>query len=230
MPPAETSAFPDKVRVDLRQLALVIGRAVNFIGTDGEDHGFRTGQIAMSCARELGWPAARREFIYLAGPIHNCGLPSKSEDVLSGDGDPTEPAWGRCVRGYEYASHLTLLRPFANVIRYHATPWSALKSLPIPQPDRDAAALINLASYADRLIAGAEGMPDAAETVGSALREEAGARFKKGQVQALDRVMADATFWRTLRGPELQNLCVNMGKDRDFLHDVSRDEIGRAHV
>lgn len=238
MPPAETSPFPETVRVDLRQLALVIGRAVNFIGTDGEDHGFRTAYIASRCAKELGWPAKRRDFIFIAGVIQNCGLPTNADAIASGDGTVAEPDWGRCVRGHEYTNHLSLLRPYANAIRYHCTPWSDLKSLPVPQPDRDAAALINLAGFADRLFAGigigtgiGDGRAaDMAETVRSALREEANIRFNPAQVQALTAVLADPVFWRSLRGPELQNLCVNMGKDGDFIQTVSREEIRKLAV
>jgi len=238
MPPAETSPFPDTVRVDLRQLALVIGRAVNFIGADGDDHGFRTAYIAMRCAKELGWPAKRRDFSFIAGVIHNCGLPTNADAIASGDGTAAEPDWGRCVRGHEYTKHVSLLRPFANVIRYHCTPWPALKSLPIPQPDRDAAALINLAGYADRLIAGmgigtgvADGaLAEMAETIGSALREEAGSRFNPAHVEAFIPVLADPVFWRSLRGQELQNLCANMGKDTDFLHAVGREEVRKLAV
>ncbi|WP_425404247.1 HD domain-containing phosphohydrolase [Hwanghaeella sp.] len=230
MPPAVTSAFPDKVRADLRHIALMIGRAVNYIGSDGEDHGFRTAYIAMRCAEQLGWPAARREYIYVAGVLHNCGLPANADDVGTGDGKTAEPDSGPCIRGHEYAKHVALLRPFAAVIRHYRTPWTVLKGLPIPQPDRDAAALINLSAFADRLIEGAGGALDTPETVAAALREESGERFNKGQVEALVAVMADPVFWRSLRGPELQNLCANLGKDRDFLQEIGRDELRKLAV
>jgi len=230
MPPAAISAFPDKIRVDLRQLALLIGRAVNYIGSDGEDHGFRTAYIATRVAKQLGWPVARREFIYIAGTLHNCGLPTDADDIPSGDGKTAEPDCGSCIRGAEYAKHISLLRPFANVIRHYRTPWSTLKALPIPQPDRDAAALINLSGFADRLIEGAGGLPDTPETVASALREEAGERFNRAQVDALIAVMADAVFWRSLRGPELQNLCANLGKDNDFMFEIGREEMRKLAV
>lgn len=230
MPSAENSAFPDKIRVDLRHLVLLIGRAVNFVGTDGEDRGFRTAYIATRCAKELGWTVKRREYIYLAGALHNCGLPTNADNVVSGDGLPAEDGSGRCVRGFEYANHLSLLRPFANVIRYHRTPWSLLKGLPIQQPDRDAAALINLSAFTDRLIEGTEGATDAAETIASALREEAGERFKKSQVDALIAVMADPGFWRSLRGQELQNLCANLGKEQDFQSSIGRDELRKLAI
>lgn len=230
MPTTETSAFPEKVRVDMRQLALVIGRAVNFIGSDGEDHGFRTAYIAARLSKELGWPAARQDFIYLAGALHNCGLPAGADDIASGDGKSAEPDCGPCVRGYEYAKHLTLLRPFAATIRHYRTPWSVLKTLPIPQPDRDAAAVVNLAAFTDRLIEGAGGAPDTAETVAAVLREEAGERFNRAHVEVLTQVMADPVFWRSLRGAELQNLCANLGKDRDFMREIGREEVRKLAV
>ncbi len=226
MPRTESSAFPEKISIDIRQSALIIGRAVNFVGADPEDHAFRTAFIASSCAKELGWTIEKQDFTFLAGVLHNCGVPTNADDLKSATGMPMEPSTGRCIRGYEYAKHSAVLRPFANTIRYHQTDWTSLKGLRVPQVGRDTAGLIHLAEFAERLMPnGADRtIEGAAKDVMSAVAAEPEGSFNPVNVKALEKVMQDTSFWRAMVGKELQNLCANMGHKNEFIRPYTRPE------
>lgn len=223
MPHGISDVFLDDLTIDLRHIVLAIGRALNYVGLDGQDHAFRTAYIAQRCAKELGWDPERQTFMHLAGVLHHCGITTNADHVVGANGQPFESLDAHCVRGYEYLKHSSLLRPYARPVRYSHTPWSALKHLPISQSDKEAANLVYLASVADStLLAFSESNPAAPACDGALLAVEAIAKdqesvFAPEFVTALSEIMHHIDFWAHLNGTELQNLTGNLGGRNDYL-------------
>ena len=64
------------IRVDMRQVVLVIANAVDLVGVDDVLHGRRVAVMAAAFAKALGWDRGRQDLLFDAGLLHDCGVSS----------------------------------------------------------------------------------------------------------------------------------------------------------
>ncbi len=216
---ADADTAPMSINIDLRHAILMIARSLDYVGIDDVNHGHRVGYIAYECAKRLGWAESRREFIYLAGLLHDCGVSSTREhDRLLGDLKPRDPE-EHCVRGYDYLSRCIVLHPFALTVRYHHTPWRTLRDMPVDTPDRQSAALICLADRVDflrkRCIDGLH--PDYIvlheQQIADEIRRHAGSLFDPEQAEAMAELAMVDGFWYTMDQGFIENIGAQLGRD-----------------
>jgi len=236
MPHGHSEVFLDDLKIDLRHIVLGIGRALNYVGADGMDHPFRTAYIAQQCAKQLGWTPERQRFMHMAGVLYHCGVTTNADDVHGVGGKPFDTVASHCVRGYEYLKHSSLLRPYANVVRYAHTAWDDLKHLPLQQCDKDAANLVYVANMADVAIFRfaeenpAASLSDAALPATKAIADKEGAEFREDFGAAVAAVMREPEFWSHLNGKELQNVTGNLGDTSDYIMTTDANEAVKVSV
>jgi putative nucleotidyltransferase with HDIG domain len=137
------------MRVDMRQMVLVIASAVDLVGVDDVLHGQRIGVMALECAKSLGWDQATQNLLFDAGLLHDCGVSStRVYRTLTADLDWHE-AYVHCGRGNELLRGFQPLAHLAPIVLYHHTHWDRLVELPIPPTVARYANLIYLANWVD---------------------------------------------------------------------------------
>ena len=234
MPHGTGAMVLDDLRVDVRHIVLAVGRAVNYGGTHGHDHPFRTAYIAQQCAADLGWDDTRQQFVHMAGVLHTCGAPS-APDAAAGNGAcPDQAAETMCGRGYEYLSQSELLRDYAQTVRHAHTGWKQLEETTVDPDDMTAPNLLNVAGTFDRYLQAFAADNPAAPVSDGALPAlerilgEAGERYCRTFVSALSNVIHKPDFWIHLNGSELQNLTGNLGDKNDYVQVTNAGEAARV--
>lgn len=64
------------MQADLRQVVYALSDALDLVGVDDVAHGKRVGVMAAECARSVGWPADRVQFVFDLGLLHDIGVSS----------------------------------------------------------------------------------------------------------------------------------------------------------
>lgn len=205
------------IKVDLRHAILMIARSLDYVGIDDPNHGHRVGYIAFECAKRLGWSESRREFIYFAGLLHDCGVSSTNEHKkLLAQLEPESPE-EHCVRGYEYLQSCIVLRPFAAPVRYHHTPWAALAKVSLDNAERDAAALIALADRVDfmRKRFSDDAHPDSVvlheDQIAAEILENSGSLFCPEFATTMAEIVKVDGFWFKMDQGFIESLAMQMG-------------------
>ncbi|HJV89497.1 MAG TPA: HD domain-containing phosphohydrolase [Holophagaceae bacterium] len=195
--------MPD-LRLDVRQLILLIGRAVDLVGVDDFYHGRRVGMIAVKLARHLGWTPKDRDFIYEAGLLHDCGVSTTREHHRLLGGIHWAGAQAHCEIGADRLASFAPLAAYAPVVRWHHTAW---KDLPAVCPP-EVALQANLIFLSDRIdvLAASRGAdptrPHRVEVVRDLLRYHRGQAFAPILVDAFQDLSLEPGFWGDLRSAE----------------------------
>lgn len=221
---------PRSINIDLRHAILMLARALDYVGVDDFNHGHRVGYIAYECAKRLNWAESRQEFVYFAGLLHDCGVSSIKEHKTLLSGMEPVGAEAHCIRGYEYIKECLVLRPFAEAVRYHHTRWDKLKGLNLPQPERDAAALIFLADRVDVLRATyiSDHHPDTVvlhETaISDAIKKGSGSLFHPDFAAAMAELVLVDGFWYNMDQAFIEDVCLSFGADGSYDMPLSVSE------
>lgn len=141
------------MRVDMRQVVLVIASAVDLVGVDDVLHGRRIGVMAVECAKALGWDLAAQNLVFDAGLLHDCGVSSTRVHRAMADDLDWQDAHIHCERGSRLLHDFAPLAHLAPIVLHHHTPWDELGKLPVPPTIARYANLINLADRVDNLAA-----------------------------------------------------------------------------
>lgn len=226
--------LPATIDVDLRHVIVMIARALDFVGIDDHNHGHRVGYIAGECARRLGWPADRREFVFLAGLLHDCGVSSTTEHLGLLEGMEPEDVTDHCLRGQRYLNDCRLLAPFAEVVRQHHTRWDTLKDLDLPREDKETAALILMADRVDVLRAAHLDVshPDTivlhGGQIAASLEEYSGGLFCPEFVDVMKELVTVDGFWFTMDQSVIEDQV--MAFDQDEAYDQPLDSVEVASL
>lgn len=136
------------MKADLRQVVYALSDALDLVGVDDVAHGKRVGVMAAACARSLGWPADRVQFMFDLGLLHDIGVSStQTHQQLVSEFDWAGSRVHAQV-GYALLRDFEPLAAMALPIRYHHTRWDVLVARGVPD---DVAALANLVLLADRV-------------------------------------------------------------------------------
>ena len=143
----EYSAY--SIQVNARHAFLSIARGLDLVGVDDLHHAHRVAYIAYECAKKLQWPQDKIEKTYYSGLIHDCGVSTTKEHFELLHGIDEKNIQYHCIRGYKALKGNTLLDSFADIVRYHHTPFSQLADTNLTQDDQDITALIHLSDRLD---------------------------------------------------------------------------------
>ncbi len=136
------------MNIDIRQVVLAIGSAVDLVGVDDVLHGRRVAVMAVECARQLGWDDDDQGLIFDAGVLHDCGVSStRVHQNLVNELD-WEGSGEHCDRGFNLLKDFGPLAGIAPIVRYHHTHWEDLAAL---KPDPRVARFANLIYLVDRV-------------------------------------------------------------------------------
>lgn len=136
------------LQIDLRQLVLLIARAVDLVGVDDVLHGRRVAILAVECAKRLGWNEAEQQRLFDAGLLHDAGISSTRNHRLMMNDLDWAGAELHCERGYQLLKDFAPLAPLAPIVRYHHTHWQDLQRGTL---DPSLARFANLIFLADRI-------------------------------------------------------------------------------
>ena len=136
------------LQIDLRQLVLLIARAVDLVGVDDVLHGRRVAILAVECARRLGWSEAEQQLLFNAALLHDAGVSSTRVHRLLVNELDWDGAGLHCERGYQLLKDFAPLAQIATIVRYHHTHWQDLQQSNI---DPVIARFANLIYLADRI-------------------------------------------------------------------------------
>jgi putative nucleotidyltransferase with HDIG domain len=143
--------YTTDIRVDTRQAFLTIARALDYVGIDDVHHAHRVAYTAYECGQLLNWPPLKLEKTFYSGLLHDCGVTSSKEHLRLLEGMIPSNVDEHCERGFNALNKNVLLCAFANIVRYHHTPWAELKNLDLDTETKDITALIHLADRVDFL-------------------------------------------------------------------------------
>lgn len=136
------------MNIDIRQVVLAIGSAVDLVGVDDVLHGRRVAVMAVECARQLGWSEDDQGLIFDAGVLHDCGVSSTRVHRNLVNELDWEGSREHCDRGFTLLKDFEPLAHIAPIVRYHHTHWEDLAAL---KPDPRAARFANLIYLVDRV-------------------------------------------------------------------------------
>ncbi len=139
-------------------------------------------------------------------------------------------AEAHCIRGFEYIKECLVLLPFAGVVRYHHTRWSKLRDLGLPQPERDAAALIFLADRVDVLRAKyiSDHHPDTVvlyeNAISDVIKNGSGTLFHPDFAAAMAELVLVDGFWYNMDQAFIEDIGLAFGADGSYDMPLSVSE------
>lgn len=136
------------MKMDLRQMVMVLANAVDLVGVDDVSHGKRVAVMAVTCAQWLGWSEADQDCLLNAGLLHDCGVSStRRRQAIAGSFDPLG-TWAHCEKGASILQRFAPLEGLAPIVLHHHTHWEDLQHQPMA---RSLGRFANLIFLADRV-------------------------------------------------------------------------------
>jgi HD-GYP domain-containing protein (c-di-GMP phosphodiesterase class II) len=202
------------MEVDVRQLVLTIGRAVDLVGIDDVMHGRRVAVIAVEVARRLGWDSAAQQVLFDAGVIHDCGVSSTRVHRALVNAFDWADAHLHCEKGHALLKDFSPLAHLAPIVASHHTHWD---ELPKTGCDPMTALFANLVYLADRVDVraaasfGNESLLSMAP-VRDLVRAHRGTFFAPDLVDAFLEASAPEAFWLAMAPEYIAEYVAEMQK------------------
>lgn len=220
-----------QISVNGRQAFLTIAKALDYVGVDDVHHAHRVAYIAYECGKALNWPDEKIERTFYAGLLHDCGVVSTKEHVaLLGEISPSN-AEDHCIHGSHALKENALLCSFADIVRYHHTPWRELKDIPIDDESKIISAIIHLADRVDFLRSqyAQENHPEIVtlfkSEIAKTIIELSGRHFEPTCVTAMVRLIDKDGFWFAMNAEHIEILSLEFTSYQPFNHLLSIDEV-----
>ncbi|MEW8626512.1 MAG: HD domain-containing phosphohydrolase [Candidatus Thiodiazotropha sp.] len=200
------------VSIDLRQVVYALADALDLVGVDETAHGKRVGYMAFKCAEMMGMGKEARERLFHIGMLHDCGVSSTVEHTHLVEEMVWEGADAHSEIGATLLEGFAYFQDYAQVVRYHHTPWESLVDTAIdPEVCRDAN-LIFMVDRVDALSAPHYGKDLLQQTanIRETIQGYAGSLFSPELVNLFLRVSNSEAFWMMLEPPHLQRFLFDM--------------------
>lgn len=203
------------LNIDLMQAVLALTDALDLVGVDEVAHGKRVGYMAFKCAEAAGLERGERERLLGVGLLHDCGVSSSREHAHLVSELQWAGAEDHAIEGARLLRDFAPLADFADVIRYHHTPWEQLAGYPgLSERARRDANLIFLVDRVDAAAAEHYGKDLLTQTV--RLRDwvdsYAGTLFAPELAALFRRASASDAFWMMLEAPHLERFLVEFAQ------------------
>ena len=223
--------------LDLNQIVLALADALDLVGIDETAHGKRVGYMAFVCAGHLGMEKSACERMFNIGLLHDVGVSSSQEHFHLVTEMQWEGAQDHALEGAGLLANFAPLADFADVVRYHHTPWQELDSLDtLPIQTRLDANLVFLVDRIDALAASHYGIDllEQVDAIGEKVRALAGTLFAPSLVETFQQTSASDAFWMMLEPPHLDRFMYDMQR-RSAPQVLDHDQVRRlaaifAHV
>jgi putative nucleotidyltransferase with HDIG domain len=224
-------------RIDLVQVVMALADALDLVGIDEVAHGKRVGYMAFKCAEQAGLLKYERERLFQIGLLHDCGVSSSREhhhlvSELQWDG-----AEEHAVEGAGLLAGFLPLCDYAEVVRFHHTPWDQLERADgVPLSVQREANLVFLVDRVDAMAAPhyQVDLLQQVERIRHRVSGFSGTLFAPELVDLFLRASASDAFWMMLEPPHLERFVFSMEQRADR-RDLGLDEVRQlarifAHV
>ena len=207
---------------NIRKVFLAIAKALDFVGVDDIHHAHRVAYIAYECAKRLGWSELEQERVFYAGLVHDCGVSSTQEHENLLQRMNPENSSRHCELGFHALQQTQLLSEFANVVRYHHTPWSELAALPLNDEEKSVAALIHLADRVDFLRSQYADEQHAyllianKDSIQETILAKSGTGFEANMAQAMAELVMLDGFWYAMEYDHIESIAANFNLYQKF--------------
>ncbi len=202
------------MNIDIRQVVLTIGSAVDLVGVDDVLHGRRVAVMAVECAKHLGWDEEKQSLLFDAGILHDCGVSSTRVHRSLVTELDWEGSQEHCDKGYGMLKDFPPLAHIAPIVRYHHTHWEDLTAPELTPMTARFANLIYLADRVDVSAAPHYGDSSLLLHVGeirNLIDRHRGAFFAPDLVDAFLDASRSEAFWLVLDADFIPQYVADMG-------------------
>lgn len=209
--------------LNLRSLVYSLSDALDLVGVDELHHGKRVASMAVDIARTAGFDEDELDDLFIAALLHDCGVSkTKTFEQLNKELE-WEGAADHCEKGYELLKSCDLLSQYADVVRYHHTPWEELGQLGLDRKTVEHANCIYLADRVDALISQHAGyqMVGVRDSIRDTIIGMSDRHFSSVLVMAfVDASVRDSFWldlsWESMQGPMLEWVRAGDSRPMDF--------------
>lgn len=209
--------------LNLRSLVYSLSDALDLVGVDELHHGKRVASMAVDIARLAGFDDDKLDDLFIVALVHDCGVSSsKTFQQLIGNLE-WEGAADHCERGYELLKSCDLFSQYADIVRYHHTPWESLGNLGLDSRTTKLSNCIYLADRIDALISQHAGyqMVGVRDNIRDTIIGMSDRHFSSVLVMAFVEASVHDSFWldlswESLHGSMLKWVRSSDSKPMDF--------------
>ncbi len=185
-------------------------------------HQLRTAFIAWRLAKEAGFPEKEIEKIYLAALLHDIGaLTLEEKQKLHGGFDETNLET-HCVLGAALFQLSPLLKPSADIVRYHHRAWEDWDKT-IDSPGVADAQILVLADEIERMIHRKHYILHQVDGIASQIMVLSGTKIHPDIVDVFMGLSRQEDFWLDLASSRLYSILLHSGPFR--LVEIEQDDI-----
>lgn len=205
------------MEIDSRQAVLALGNAVDLVGVDDVLHGRRVAVMAAECASHLKWNEARKQTLFDAGILHDCGVSStRVHSCLVNELD-WEGSAAHCQQGFRLLKDYAPLAHLAPLIRYHHMHWDEMLRQDIASDIALSANLIYLVDRVDALAApwyAGDAILQHAPDIRNVIARHRGSFFAPELVDAFLETSRLEAFWLLLNPDYITHYITLMARHR----------------
>lgn len=136
------------MKINRRQMTLVLSRILGYVGVDDHLHGHRVGYIVWRLSEHLGLSIEQRVRLTEAGLLHDIGVSSTIAHRLLTSEIDVPKAVEHCLTGEAVIRSISTFSHLAPLVRYHHQHW---KSFDFEEIEEETALFSNLIFLSDRL-------------------------------------------------------------------------------
>ena len=184
--------------VNLHEVVYSLSNALDLVGVNHIHHGKRVAYMATEVGKRLGWSGPVLDDLFQSAILHDVGV-SKTQVHKH----LAELSWelekDHCVVGHELLRSCPLLSHLSGMVLHHHTHWDMLERLDLPDTTKLIANCIYLVDRVDvlmlREVSGGQDILLGKDRIWEMVRENAGAWFYPGLVEAFLDVSISDAFW-----------------------------------
>ncbi|NOH71582.1 HD domain-containing protein [Vibrio pectenicida] len=206
-------ALLDNVSIDLRKLLFEIATALDAVGVDDIQHGYRVAYMAYQCSKRMGWEEELTQVSFALGLIHDCGVSKPKERASLFATLQPDNVQAHCNKGYQLLRVCPPLAELALPILYHHTEWSILSNESQPSStDKKLASLIFICDRVDFLYLGSTldqfGHLTSSDKnlIVNELMESSGSLFEPGLVACMSELIHCDDFWFSMQPEYIETM------------------------
>ncbi len=139
------------MRIDYGQFIHALSDTIDLVGVDELQHGKRVAFMAAACCDLMGESLERKQFLYRAGLLHDCGVSSTTVHKNLVNELEWENSDTHCQVGAERLNSFAPLSEFSEITRHHHRRWQDLKKQDLSFQTKVDANLIFLLDRVDAL-------------------------------------------------------------------------------
>lgn len=195
----------DRLNIHLYKLLSAFSMAMDYNRYGMMRHHQRVALLALYMAEELQLSAEEYLPLFCSAIIHDAGSSTFREKASLEYFEVNNP-WKHCERGYKLLNSVRILKPLADIVRYHHDNWngqnlSGLSGDSIPLASR----IIYLTDRVDVLSQKPGNILDHRDEIVKKIQSKSGTMFDPGLVEAFSRIAQKECLWLDLTNQFIQS-------------------------